>query len=69
MKMHEEAFQQWGAVPEETLYDRMRTIWNDTKEHGEIISNPSCTSRATGVSARGCAGRTAPRRRARSSPE
>lgn len=40
LKMHEGAFQQWGAVPEEILYDRMRTIWSGTDERGEIVWNP-----------------------------
>ena len=30
---------EWGAVPEEILYDRMRTIWTGTDERGEIIWN------------------------------
>jgi len=37
--MHEAAFNEWGAVPEEILYDRMRTIWTGTDERGEIIWN------------------------------
>jgi len=28
-----------GAVPEEILYDQMRTIWTGTDERGEIIWN------------------------------
>src|SRR5579864_8866257 len=39
LRMHEAAFQEWGAVPEEILYDRMRTIWTGTDEHGEIVWN------------------------------
>ena len=39
LRMHEAAFQEWGAVPEEILYDRMRTIWTGTDERGEIIWN------------------------------
>jgi hypothetical protein len=39
LRMHESAFQEWGAVPEEILYDRMRTIWTGTDERGEIIWN------------------------------
>ena len=39
LRMHESAFQQWGSVPEEILYDRMRTIWTGTDERGEIIWN------------------------------
>jgi transposase len=39
LRMHEAAFMEWGAVPEEILYDRMRTIWTGTDERGEIIWN------------------------------
>jgi transposase len=39
LRMHESAFRQWGAVPEEILYDRMRTIWTGTDERGEIVWN------------------------------
>jgi len=39
LRMHESAFQEWGAVPEEILYDRMRTIWTGTDGRGEIIWN------------------------------
>src|ERR1700747_2329091 len=39
LRMHEAAFQEWGAVPEEILYDRMRTIWTGTDERGEIVWN------------------------------
>jgi len=39
LRMHESAFHEWGAVPEEILYDRMRTIWTGTDERGEIIWN------------------------------
>src|SRR5262249_35303786 len=40
LRMHESAFQQWGAVPEEILYDRMKTVWTGTDERGEIVWNP-----------------------------
>jgi transposase len=40
LRMHEEAFRQLGGVPEEVLYDRMRTVWTDTDERGEIVWNP-----------------------------
>ena len=33
------AFQQWGCVPEEILYDRMKTVWAGTDERGEIVWN------------------------------
>ena len=39
LRMHEAAFQEWGAVPEEILYDRMKTVWTGTDERGEIIWN------------------------------
>ena len=39
LRMHELAFQQWGAVPEEILYDRMKTVWTGTDERGEIVWN------------------------------
>jgi transposase len=38
--MHEEAFRQLGGVPEEILYDRMKTVWLETDERGEIVWNP-----------------------------
>jgi hypothetical protein len=34
--MHEEAFRQMSGVPEEILHDRMKTVWLDTDERGEI---------------------------------
>ena len=40
LRMHEEAFRQLGGVPEEILYDRMRTVWMDIDERGEIVWNP-----------------------------
>jgi transposase len=39
LRMHETAFRQWGCVPEEILYDRMKTVWNGTDERGEIVWN------------------------------
>jgi transposase len=27
LRMHEAAFYEWGVVPEEILYDRMKTVW------------------------------------------
>jgi transposase len=39
MRMHELAFAEWGAVPEEILYDRMRTVWTGTDDRGEIVWN------------------------------
>jgi transposase len=40
LKMHEEAFRQLGGVPEEILYDRMKTVWLSTDERGEVVWNP-----------------------------
>ena len=40
LRMHEAAFSEWGAVPEEILYDRMKTVWQGTDARGEIIWNP-----------------------------
>jgi hypothetical protein len=40
LRMHEEAFRQFGGVPEEILYDRMKTVWLETDERGEIVWHP-----------------------------
>lgn len=40
LQMHEEAFQQLGGVPEEILYDRMKTVLLGTNERGEYEWNP-----------------------------
>jgi transposase len=40
LRMHEEAFRQLGGVTEEILYDRMKTVWLDTDERGEIVWHP-----------------------------
>ena len=40
LRMHEEAFRQMGGVPEEILYDRMKTVWLETDERGEIVWHP-----------------------------
>ena len=40
LKMHEAAFRSWGAVPEEILYDRMKTVWQGTDARGEIVWHP-----------------------------
>ena len=40
LRMHERAFQQLGGVPEEILYDRMKTVWLGTDERGEIVWHP-----------------------------
>jgi transposase len=38
--MHESAFCEWGGVPEEILYDRMKTVWLGSDERGEILWHP-----------------------------
>jgi transposase len=40
LRLHEEAFRQLGGVPEEILYDRMKTVWLETDARGETIWNP-----------------------------
>jgi len=40
LRMHEAAFQEWGGVPEEILYDRMKTVWLDTDGRGEVVWHP-----------------------------
>jgi transposase len=40
LRMHEEAFRQLGGVPGEILYDRMKTVWIETDERGDIVWNP-----------------------------
>lgn len=41
LRLHEAAFRHWGAVPQEILYDRMRTVWSGVDERGEIEWNPA----------------------------
>jgi transposase len=40
LKMHEEAFRQLGGVPQEILYDRMKTVWLETDDRGETVWHP-----------------------------
>jgi transposase len=40
LRMHERAFHAMDGVPEEILYDRMKTVWQGTDERGEIVWNP-----------------------------
>jgi hypothetical protein len=40
LRMHEEAFRQLGGVPQEILYDRMKTVWQEIDDRGEIVWNP-----------------------------
>jgi hypothetical protein len=37
LRLHEAAFQQMGGVPEEILYEHMKTVWPGTDERGEIV--------------------------------
>lgn len=39
LRMHESAFYEWGAVPDEILYDRTKTVWTGVDERGEIVWN------------------------------
>jgi transposase len=40
LRMHEEAFLQLGGVAEEILYDRMKTVWLEIDERGEVVWHP-----------------------------
>lgn len=40
LRMHEEAFRQMDGVPEEILYDRMKTVWLSVDDRGEVVWNP-----------------------------
>ncbi len=40
LKMHEEAFRQLGGVPEEILYNRMKTVWVVFDDRGEVVWIP-----------------------------
>jgi transposase len=40
LRMHEEAFRQLDGVPEEILYDRMKTVWDRVDDRGEVVWNP-----------------------------
>jgi len=40
LRLHEEAFRQLGGVPEEILYDRMKTVRLETNDRGEIVWHP-----------------------------
>lgn len=40
LRLHERAFAALGGVPQEILYDRMRTVWQGTDERGEILWQP-----------------------------
>jgi transposase len=40
LRMHEEAFRQLGGVPEEILYDRMKTVWMGIDDRGEVVWHP-----------------------------
>jgi len=40
LRLHEEAFRQLGGVPQEILYDRMKTVCLGTDERGEVRWHP-----------------------------
>lgn len=40
LRLHEEAFRQLGGVPQEILYDRMKTVWLGSDERGEVQWHP-----------------------------
>ena len=40
LRMHEATFREWGGVPAEILYDRMKTVWQGIDERGEIVWHP-----------------------------
>jgi transposase len=40
LRMHEGAFAEWGAIPEEILYDRMKTVWLGSNARGEVQWHP-----------------------------
>ena len=40
LRMHEAAFREWGSIPEEILYDRMKTVWLGSDDRGEIVWHP-----------------------------
>ena len=40
LRMHEGAFAEWGAIPEEILYDRMKTVWLGSDARGEVQWHP-----------------------------
>jgi transposase len=37
---HEKAFHDFGGVPEEILYDRVKTVWLHDDEHGDPVFHP-----------------------------
>src|SRR6266850_7918280 len=39
--MHEEAFRHLGGLPEEILCDRMKTVWLEIDERGEVVWHPA----------------------------
>lgn len=66
LKMHEAAFQEWEGVPQEILYDRMKTVWTGSDERGEIVWNTVFLDFSRyWASRRACAGPIGPRPRGR----
>jgi transposase len=44
LRLHEDAFRQLAGLPEEILYDRMKTVWLAVDERGEIVWNPATSA-------------------------
>jgi transposase len=40
LRLHETAFHALGGVPQEILYDRMKTVWMGTDARGEVVWHP-----------------------------
>ena len=40
LRLHEKAFDELGGVPQEILYDRMKTVWLGSDERGEVVWHP-----------------------------
>ncbi len=67
LRLHEAAFEQWQGVPQEILYDRMKTVWTGIDERGEIVWNSVFRDFARYWDlCRACARRIELRRRAKS---
>ena len=56
LRLHEEAFRQLGGVPEEILYDRMKTVHEGADERGELVWNKTFAdfARYWGFTPRAC---------------
>jgi transposase len=40
LQMYEATLRDWGAIPEEILYNQLKTAWLGTGARGEVIWNP-----------------------------